>query len=354
MKRAVSLLRSLGPLACLGLLHCGQVPPCQSVAAPPPPPLVVVAPSRPSEASAPQAPATPSSEVATAQPNVPYAITRRQNYRIEFAPYAFEIDPTGGAVILEFSLNGRSIIVPAKESPSAYGSSIWSSPQSDWGWPPPPELDALPWSAKIEGSALVLESGVSQALGLQVRQRIQAEPGTQSLLIDYEFINRGKASRKISPWQNTRVRPFGLTFYPASRPSYDYPENTLTIAPVSGISWFHHEPAAIGKDSKKSFADGEEGWMAHLDDRLLFIKQFEPSAVSEQAPKEGEVVLYVDGRAKFVEMEQQGSFAEIAPGASRHWKVRWVLRQLPDGMKAEKGNAKLVKFVRDTLRPLSL
>jgi len=283
------------------------------------------------------------------RPGAPFAITRRQNYRIEFGAYGFEIDPFGGARINEFSLEGKSIIVPAKESPEANGSSIWPSPQSDWIWPPPPELDTLPWSVRIDHQTLVLESDVSEKLGLQVVQSITAEPEIGSVLIDYEFINRGKSARKVSPWQNTRVRPKGLTFYPASQPTYDFPDNTLVITPHEGVSWYQHKPSEVTRDSIKSYADGEEGWVAQVDGKLLFIKQFEDTKPGERAPKEGEVVLYVDVNGRFVEVEQQGRYAEIAPGTSRHWKVRWVLRILPNRIKPEAGNLELVKFVRDEL-----
>jgi hypothetical protein len=52
---------------------------------------------------------------------LPHAVTRRQNYRIEFGPYAIEVDPFDGGRILEYSLDGRSVILPFKESPEAWG-----------------------------------------------------------------------------------------------------------------------------------------------------------------------------------------------------------------------------------------
>jgi hypothetical protein len=292
---------------------------------------------------------TKAAEPAKPGPGEPFAVTRRQNYRLEFGNYALEIDPVDGARILEFSLNGKSIVVPVGESPEAFGSSIWPSPQSDWSWPPPPEIDRLPWSVTVEPQSLLLESKTSEKLGLAVKQRITAELDLGAVLIDYEFINHGKTPRKVAPWQNTRVRPGGLSFYPASKPTHSYKENTLTLAPEAGIAWFQHTAGEVTKDSRKSYADGEEGWLAQVDERLLFIKQFENTNTTEQAPKEGEIVLYVDRNARFVEVEQQGSYQEIAPGASRHWKVRWYLRQLPDQVKVEKGNKVLVDYVREQL-----
>lgn len=335
MRSPATLLSNLLGISlsgCVGQMPCPTPPPPP----PPPPPLVVEA--------------SPRDAVPT--PGVPFTVIRRKNYRIEFGAYGFEVDPTDGGRILEFSLGGKSIVIPIAESPDANGSSLWTSPQSDWGWPPPPELDKLPWKVVDDPKSLVMDSETSQKTGLAARQRITAEPSTGSMRIEYEFKNNGSTPRRLAPWQNTRVRPNGLTFYPASRPTYDIKYNTLTLAPENGIAWFKHEPGKY-KDSVKSFADGEEGWMAQLDDRLLFIKIFDDVAPTAQAPGEGEIVIYVDHKSKFVEMENQGAYQELAPGGSFTWKVRWVLRQLPDDIAGAKGNTALVDFVRKTVRECS-
>ena len=318
------------------LSSCGATAPCPAPppSAPPPPPLVV-------------APRDDAARV----PGRPFAVVRRSNYRIEFGEYAFEVDPTDGARILEFSFAGQSIVVPAAESPDAFGSSLWPSPQSDWGWPPPAELDRLPWKVVRAESELVLESQTNRKLGLSVRQRALAEPRRGSMLLEYEFTNRGTTPRKVAPWQNTRVRPGGLTFYPAQAPSYSIQYNTLLLTPENGIAWYAHDPTPV-PESVKSFADGEEGWMAQLDGRLLFIKIFEDVPASSQAPGEGEVVLYVHNSGKFVEMENQGAYQELLPGASLVWKLSWVLRPLPHHIEGRRGEAALVEFARKIVAEL--
>src|SRR5512147_455804 len=82
-------------------------------------------------ATCPQAPPVGASALAsaptttqpTANDGAPHAVVRRQNYRIERAPIAVEVDPNDGGRIVEFSLDGRSVIVPVTESPEAYASS---------------------------------------------------------------------------------------------------------------------------------------------------------------------------------------------------------------------------------------
>jgi hypothetical protein len=303
-------------------------------------------------ASPPPLPAQPSRQAAaTPSPGVPYAVVRRENYRIEFGAYGLEVDPTDGGRILEFSLGGKSIVVSAAESPEAFGSSIWPSPQSDWAWPPPVELDRRAWRMVSDPKSIVMQSETAEKLRLAVRQRITAEPSHGSALIEYEFTNRGSSPRKVAPWQNTRVRPNGLTFYPASRPSYVYKHATLVLTPDNGIVWFRHDPSEV-KESQKSCADAEEGWVAQLDGRLLFIKVFEDVKPSQQAPEEGEVVLYIHDSGKFVEMENQGAYRQLEPGSSFTWKVRWALRHLPDDIAPVRGNPALVAYVRATLADL--
>jgi hypothetical protein len=308
-----------------------------------------VCPEFPSETPAKAAGQMAQVGVGSQEGKIAFPITRRRNYRIETSfRTTLEVDPTDGARIVEFSLGGRNALVSITDSPDAHGSSIWSSPQSDWNWPPPPELDRLPWRVQQARDALVLESSVVDSLGLKVVQRIVPEERSKSVRIDYEFANVGTKGRMLAPWQNSRVRPNGVTFYPASRPTYDIPENTLFLAPSNGVSWFRHRPEE-SKESRKSYADAREGWVAHLDDRLLFIKQFEDVSPENQAPMEGEVLLYVHHSGRFVEIEQQGKYEEIPVGASRFWAVRWYLREVPDSIPVEVGSEALVAFVREQL-----
>ncbi len=111
----------------------------------------------------------------------PHAVVRRQNYRFEFGTCAAEIDPTDGGRILEFSLGGRSVIVPSSESPEAYASSFWPSPQSAWTWPPPVEFDKLPWTVSLEGKALKLTSATAEKLDLSAQQLLMAVPEHNAL-----------------------------------------------------------------------------------------------------------------------------------------------------------------------------
>jgi Domain of unknown function (DUF4380) len=275
----------------------------------------------------------------------PHAAIRGSNYVIEFAPYAVEVDPADGGRIVAFSIDGRSVLLSREESPVAYGSSFWPSPQKDWAWPPPQALDRDPWNATVvDGSALALESGVDAKLGLSATQRIVADRPRGAVTIEYVLTNRAGSARRVAPWQNSRVRPNGLTFFASSGPAL--PASSLKLDPINGVAWLAHSKAAFPA-SAKLFAEGAEGWIAHVDGDLVFVKAFPHVPGDAQAPGEAEIEIYVHESGRFVEMEQQGPYVELSPGASSSWSVHWLVRRLPPGIEAQPRSQSLVDYVRN-------
>jgi hypothetical protein len=190
----------------------------------------------------------------------------------------------------------------------------------------------------------VLRSKKVKKLELSATQTLSFDQATNALLIEYRLKNEGEGKRKVAPWQNTRVAPGGLTFFPAS--SGASAESSLKLQPVDGIVWYQHTPVEM-KKSQKAFCNGQEGWLAHVTDGLLFLKLFEDVQEGEQAPGQGEIEIYAHEDGSFVEVEQQGVYAELGPGEISLWPVRWLLRPLPESVKAEVGNAELLAWVRD-------
>ena len=107
-----------------------------------------------------------------ASPSEATLSVRGARHRLEFGRLAVEVDADDGGRIVEWSLDGWNAIASKAESPVAYGSSFWPSPQSDWGWPPPPELDRMPWTPAPEPSTLAFTSAMNGALGLVARERV--------------------------------------------------------------------------------------------------------------------------------------------------------------------------------------
>jgi hypothetical protein len=260
----------------------------------------------------------------------PHAVVRQTNYLLSSGEFTLEIDPTDGGRVIALSTGERTVIARRDESPEAYGSSFWPSPQSDWAWPPPASFDKLAWRAHSEDNALVLQSATDPKLGLSAWQRISAEPERRAFRFELTLQNRGPNARRVAPWQNTRMHPRGLTFFPSQDPMQSDAQHEIT--PQAGMIWFVHDPSARTQ-GEKFFADGQEGWLAQLDGDLLFVKAFPDVPKSAQAPKEAEIELYADGAGAFVEVEQQGPFVEIPTGKSSRWVVHWAVRRVPPSVK---------------------
>jgi hypothetical protein len=270
---------------------------------------------------------------------------RQTNFVLENGVFSLEIEPADGARAVSFALAGRSVIATRDDSPDAYGSSFWPSPQSDWGWPPPASFDRRAWRAHVEGIALVLDSATDPKLELSASERISPEHDPEHGAFRFEFTlrNQGAAARKVAPWQNTRMRPRGLTFFPSNEVMHS--DAGRDVAPQRGVVWFQHDPSARSQ-GEKFFADGSEGFLAHLDGDLLFVKAFPDVQKSAQAPKEAEIELYADGAGGFVEVEQQGAYVEIPPHGSSSWVVHWAVRRVPASVPRVLGDAGLVSFAR--------
>jgi hypothetical protein len=84
------------------------------------------------------------------------------------------------------------------------GDKMWPAPQSDWGWPPDPSLDGVPWSATLIKNGVQLISPVSKTTKLQfTRQIVMASAGTE-VDIHNRMDNKG-AAHAYAPWQITQI-----------------------------------------------------------------------------------------------------------------------------------------------------
>ena len=283
--------------------------------------------------------------MANASRNPAKLTVQGSRHRLELASHAVELDADGGRIV-EFSLDGWNALATREESPLAYGSSFWPSPQRDWDWPPPPELDRLSWTPSSEGSVISLASATFTPLGLAARVRVRFEAGC--VRIDYTLENRGTVPRRVAPWQNNRVRPGGLTFHPVHGPAA-LPPSTLEPRLEGGVAWLLHDPKTM-TENRKSFADGAEGWLAHVENGRLFVVSWDEVPRERQAPGEAEVELYVDRTGLFVEIEAQGPYDELAPQTSLAWTVRHSLERLPPDVRAEPGSRALVEAARALVR----
>ena len=272
-------------------------------------------------------------------------------YSFHFGDTRFVVDSNLGGRIVTFALSGRNILTGPAVDPANFGSTFWPSPQSDWGWPPPAEIDAAPYAASIDGASLSLSGATAAGLDLGVEKKFSADSQTGVVTVVYTLANRGSKPRRMAPWEITRVATGGLTFFPMGEGGpRKGPQDLLSPTVVNGVAWFPYNAAAITAD-QKLFADGRQGWIAHVDGDLLLVKSFADTLPAQAAPGEAEIEIYANGSHTYVEVENQGAWIDLAPGAATAWTVRWMLRKLDlASTPARVGSAPLADFVRSLVR----
>jgi hypothetical protein len=264
-------------------------------------------------------------------------------FALTISDVRLEIDAERGGRVMSLALAGRNLLSGPEIDIINYGSTFWTSPQSDWGWPPVAEIDSAPFAGSIDGEAVVTRGPTCAGLGVSVDKRFEADRARRAFVLTYTIVNRGDAPVRAAPWEVTRVQPNGLTFFATGGGPYE--PSDLPARELDGVTWVHHDQAVI-RGHQKLFADTPEGWIAHLDGDALFVKTFPHVTRPHQAPGEAQVEIYASSLHRYVEVEQQGAYAEIPAGGSVEWRVEWRVRRLPVSVPRALGSGELVRFVR--------
>jgi hypothetical protein len=265
------------------------------------------------------------------------------------------VDPDFGGRILGFSLNGQEVLLPESavagtDNANNYGVTFWPSPQSMWQWPPIEGIDGDPYRAGLAGNALLLTSGevtMPDSELIVVTKRFEAVAGKDAIDVTYQFHNRGARAITLAPWQIARVRAYGLSFFRLGAGGVAY--DKLATVTRDGIQWYGYDPSHVTGQGFKLFADGR-GWIAHVDEELLFVQTFPDLAPGQASSGEAEVEIYADPSHTYVELEPQGIPSLIEPGqSSPPWTVRFHLARLPSSLVPMVGSQELVSFVENLI-----
>ena len=265
-------------------------------------------------------------------------------HALEFGDVYFEVDPLVGGRVTSFRLGGADVLTGPDVDAHNYGSTFWTSPQSDWGWPPPVEVDRHPNDVSAGADSLTLTSSPHDALGIRVTKRFVADRARGAVVLEYGIHNVSATPKTYAPWEVSRVRSGGLTFFPTGA----WFAGPLRVERCTTATWFDHDPSALNDAGQKSAADGVGGFVAHAASGLLFLKSFADVPPELQAPGEGEIEIYANNR--YVEIEVKGPYALIDAGASASWAITWYLRKLPVGVVASSRNAGLLDFTASVVR----
>ena len=85
-------------------------------------------------------------------------------YGISAGKVSMVIDAGKGAKILSFKYEDQEIISQIQRF-NAFGATFWTSPQSEWNWPPVAEYDRLPYEVELGEDRIVMNGKVSEKFG---------------------------------------------------------------------------------------------------------------------------------------------------------------------------------------------
>jgi len=268
------------------------------------------------------------------------AKTSNQLFRIKAGKMRMKISENGGRIV-SLTYLGQELLTQEPEHVN-FGSTLWTAPQLNWGWPPFPVLDSQKYDVFKNGNILRMISKPDSSSGFQI-EKVWRQARRNSISICYSIRNISNRPQSVGTWEVTRARCGGLAFFPEGE-SGNIPESDLKPDLIkNGISWFNIDknPSA---QNKKKFSTAKEGWLAYAINNLLFIKQYPDIQMENYAPQQGEVEIYVDKNKSYVELENHGAYRVLLPGESLVYPVIWYV--LPFPTKIEAGNEQLYELVR--------
>lgn len=244
--------------------------------------------------------------------------------------HSIEVDVAGGRV-MSFCLDGKNHLAEKALFP---GSTIWTSPQSDWDWPPSIVLDSQNYQLDTHTeSVLMLSSEVCPQLNVSMVKTFSSISG--GFRVEVEIHNAASYAQQYAPWQVTRVLG-GDTYF---RSASGITQNTgLELDQKGGSYRYRHNPALL-EAGQKCFANESSGWIANVNEGLLFVKRFSPIPSQNVAPGEGELEVYAfdSEDSPYVEVEVQGAYEAIPAGAAAKWGIDWLLVEAPSELSSGAG-----------------
>ena len=264
------------------------------------------------------------------------------NKEVKVGDITMTINPERGGKIMSLKYKDKEVISQSR-FPESFGSTFWTSPQKEWNWPPVQEFDKQAYTVEEHDGRLVMTSQVSSKLKYRVRKEFTTDKKNNAIIVTYSIINESGETRKVAPWEITRVpNDGGIIFFDAPISGIT-PTGLLPFKEAFGASWYQTDEA---NQNRKINADGK-GWLAYYNKGLLLVKTFDDLKDAEPAPGEAEIQVYMNRGKTFIELESQGAYTTLQPNETLSWTVRWYL--LPVKGEAEP-SATLLKEAKNCLK----
>ena len=243
-----------------------------------------------------------------------------QTKEVKIGDVTMTITPEKGAKITSLKYQDQEVISQLRW-PESFGSTFWTSPQKEWNWPPVFELDKGVYEVVEKDGHLVMTSPVSEKLKYRVRKDFSTDKKDGAIVITYSIINESGEERKVAPWEITRVPNAGVIKFDAPVESI-WPAGLMNFEQKDGVACYAADEAP---QNRKVNADGK-GWLSYENNGLVLTKKFADLKADEPAPGEAEIQVYVNRGKTYIELESQGAYTTLAPGAELSWTVRWYLQ----------------------------
>lgn len=269
-------------------------------------------------------------------------------YSIKFNKLFFEVDARLSGRITSFQLDGHEFLGTKEMHSENFGSTFWPGPQSNWGWPPYPVLDGQPYSASVSGDVLILESENCEQSGFKFFKKFQADPKHDCIEIEYTIQNISERTIEVDPWEVTRAPSMGLTFFTVGEDSALEKSNLINVINENGMVWYYCDTTLFDK-SQKLFIPSTGGWIAHVENEMLFIKVFPDIETGACAQGQAEVEVFAHNEHKYIELETHGEMKTLKPGENLVYPVKWYLKPVPEFVGIQPGNLRLVREVEKNL-----
>ncbi len=278
--------------------------------------------------------------------------TVENGFEIKAGEVTMTVSAKEGGKIMSYK-HGDTEMLSQRKMPNQYGSTFWTSPQKEWNWPPVTEFDRAAYTDESAShksvfgekyESLTLSSRVGSKLPFQIVKQYSPDPKGRFIRVSYTIINKGTEARKVAPWEISRVPADekGLIFFDAPVAGIT-PADLIPFKEEFGVSWYNPD---VTNRNRKINSDGK-GWLAYAANGFLIIKKFDDLTLSQPAPDEAEIQIYVNAGKSYIELESQGEYKTLAPGEELTWVVDWFLIPLKEDATPSK---KLLKLVRKTIK----
>lgn len=275
-----------------------------------------------------------------------YEFTEHTIHYLRVPKKVLSVDQNYGARIVSLKYYGKELLSQSTVNEENFGSTFWTSPQEDWGWPPINAFDKMPYTLNMNGSELQFYSEPDEKTGFQVAKYFKLGAIDSSFIITYVIKNITDADKSVAAWEVTRRIAGGISFFPASPDSAVMKKSTLPgVSVKDGIVWFDYDSSKIVSDCKL-FALASEGWLANVKDSVLFLKTFTDIPDSQLPPGQGEIEIYANKEKQYIELENHGEYTSLFPGDSLTYKMKWIIKTIPKNIDKSAGSEELVNWVR--------